>query len=66
MGDVPCDMASLVDGLLDSIVLYNIFPCIMTNVSNTNMEMCLLYKNIIASKNLKACNKLWLTQYSLK
>lgn len=28
--DVPCDMTNLIDGLPDSIVLYNIFSPIMT------------------------------------
>ena len=60
MSDDPCDMTGLVDVLLDSIVLYNIFPRIVTNVSNTNMKVCLLYENIGAFKSLRACNKLWL------
>lgn len=60
MSDAPCDMASLVDELLDNIVLYNIFPCIETNVSNTYMKMYLLCENVIGFKSLIAHNKFWL------
>ena len=42
MSDVPCGMVSLVHGLLDSSVLYNIFSYVLMNVSNMNMEVCLL------------------------
>lgn len=66
MSDTHCDIVSLVHGLPDSVgvdnnvVLYNIFPHIVVNVSNTYMEVYLLYENIIAFKNLRACSKLWL------
>lgn len=42
VSDAPNDMASLVDGLIDNIILYNIFPRIETNIKQHIHEIVIV------------------------